>query len=538
MSSFHGRGQRVTVWRLLNVLLPVWGFTAAVLLQVWASAAIVESSPSDIVRPLGILALAETGLAMLLLHLLSDPEAVAGLLIGWAFLLLTPVWSFPLMAAIGAGVALFSCLLGKVFGRKVTLRYIGRITFVGLTASFLGFAGGRAKALAYVPWASYRQHVTSFQEDSIALGATMSGVPDIYYIVPDAYVRSDVLRELYGYDNAQFIGYLREKGFIVPTHNHSNYGLTFLSLPSTLNMEYMDHVWPDFSGEAGFWWLVRPWLANSQVARALMRQGYRFVALPTDWAIANLTDVGQHIPLGRPVLSRLENALLTVTPLRAITPILGEWVFVPSFDSHRELIYEDLEALAEVPALPSPKFVFVHLLCPHPPFVIGEDGAPAPSVGDYEFFSFVDGPGFPGSRDEYVEGYVGQVQGLNKLLERTIDALLAGSTAPPIIIIQADHGARLYTDFGSAENTCIWEGFSPFAAYYLPGVDYSEMDFDHISSVNVFRFVLRHYFDADLPPLADRAYFWQRTPSGSYVDVTERLERPCELPTEREEGLK
>ena len=39
--------------------------------------------------------------------------------------------------------------------------------------------------------------------------------PDIYYIILDAYGRADVLKDLYNYDNSQFVDWLNQKGFYV-----------------------------------------------------------------------------------------------------------------------------------------------------------------------------------------------------------------------------------------------------------------------------------------------------------------------------------
>ena len=61
-------------------------------------------------------------------------------------------------------------------------------------------------------------------------------LPDIYYIVPDAYSSSRTLREL-GYDNGEFTDYLIEKGFFVAQESYSNYMFTELSLAAALNMK-------------------------------------------------------------------------------------------------------------------------------------------------------------------------------------------------------------------------------------------------------------------------------------------------------------
>lgn len=40
-----------------------------------------------------------------------------------------------------------------------------------------------------------------------------ANLPDIYYFIPDGYARADVLDDLYGLNNSDFIGYLTTKGF-------------------------------------------------------------------------------------------------------------------------------------------------------------------------------------------------------------------------------------------------------------------------------------------------------------------------------------
>ena len=66
--------------------------------------------------------------------------------------------------------------------------------------------------------------------------------PDIYYIVLDAYTRSDVMKNKFGYDNSLFINSLQDMGFYVAECSQSNYSMTSLSLASTLNMDYLQNL--------------------------------------------------------------------------------------------------------------------------------------------------------------------------------------------------------------------------------------------------------------------------------------------------------
>lgn len=145
-------------------------------------------------------------------------------------------------------------------------------------------------------------------------------------------------------------------------------------------------------------------------------------------------------------------------------------------------------------------------------------------------FSFKDAAEYPGSREEYRQRYVEQVQFVNDNLRRVIEAILARSKTPSIIILQADDGSGMLVGFSSSQNTCIKERFSPFAAYHPPDSDGGLIPSD-VSAVNVFRMVFNKYFDADLPILESRQYFYKQPVSFyDFEDVTTRLNDECRRP--------
>jgi hypothetical protein len=89
---------------------------------------------------------------------------------------------------------------------------------------------------------------------------------------------------------------------------------------------------------------------------------------------------------------------------------------------HRQRVLFALEQLPNVPRLPSPKFVFVHIVSPHKPFIFGPDGSP-----------------LEGNADE-IEGYVGQVAFINQRILPILQQIIERSQTPPVIVIQGDHG--------------------------------------------------------------------------------------------------
>lgn len=131
-----------------------------------------------------------------------------------------------------------------------------------------------------------------------------------------------------------------------------------------------------------------------------------------------------------------------------------------------------------VPAFRSPKFVFAHIISPHPPFVLGSQGEAVHRA------------------DTDLAGYRDQVLFLNRQLETILPALIAASDPPPIIILQADHGRG---------GPSMWERMAILNALYLPGVG-EQLLYPEISPVNTFRVIFNAYFDADYTLLEDTSY--------------------------------
>src|SRR2546423_1000109 len=145
-------------------------------------------------------------------------------------------------------------------------------------------------------------------------GTTMRGAdrPDIYYIILDTYGRADVLRDLYGYDNRDFIEWLREKGFYVADRSRSNYSQTMLSVASSLNLSYLDSgaLRGAANGRNGRLPVKFNWAAsqlftsptenqrlplalmiqNSQVVSTLKTDGYRFAAFTSGYGGVQFPD--------------------------------------------------------------------------------------------------------------------------------------------------------------------------------------------------------------------------------------------------------
>ncbi len=146
--------------------------------------------------------------------------------------------------------------------------------------------------------------------------AASTSRPDIYYIILDAYGRADVLRNLMGYDNSEFLNSLRQRGFYVADCSQSNYAYTEFSLASSLNYDYLDRLNVSHTRNE------RIAILKHNAARSFLEaNGYSVVAFPTGWAYTEWKDADRYIDFEHPVtsLTEFESLILDTTALRAIS---------------------------------------------------------------------------------------------------------------------------------------------------------------------------------------------------------------------------
>ena len=102
--------------------------------------------------------------------------------------------------------------------------------------------------------------------------------PDIYYILTDAYARSDVLKDYFGYDNSAFEEYLERKGFKVARQSSSNYPYTTLVVNSVFNLGYVADENGFIEGPGGAKLTLPTMIRAHRVGRFLQKRGYARLA--------------------------------------------------------------------------------------------------------------------------------------------------------------------------------------------------------------------------------------------------------------------
>jgi hypothetical protein len=303
--------------------------------------------------------------------------------------------------------------------------------------------------------------------------------------------------------------WLAEHGFHVTPDAHANYQRTSLSLASSLNLDYLNNL-DGATRDA--------WLKDHAVGRFLTDLGYRYIHIGSRY---EPTRTAVRATVNR----RLENTSDFATALfdSSLAPVVARRLGQTDLEIRRQRQADwgafDLDALDETLDEPGPKFVFAHLLLPHPPYVFDADGGIVPDDVD--------------RKRSTPQAYEEQMKYLDSRIKRLLEPLLAKPEEErPIIVLMADEGPypKRYEgnpliqgpdpdfDWTTVTDEELRIKFGILHAMLLPGID-DEVPSD-LTSVNTFRFLFDEYFDADLPLRENQVFIPM---SGEYVDVAARL---------------
>ncbi len=404
------------------------------------------------------------------------------------------------------GLAITSIVFLLLFLRKVTIKDNFAVFMNITTGGLLIFAcisiiSGSSK------YGSANLTQTALPEDS-AQQAWLNGVsrpidkykqtvlPDIYYIIPDMFARSDAIKNETGYDNSEFLAELMDLGFYVAQCSRSNYASTQLSIASSINFNYLDQIQDGITDRE---MLVNP-MSDSLLQDSLESLGYQVVVFENGFGLPELRNANFSVKINeRPYLIRpynaFENLLVNNSILRVFYDVnleklsrLYDKIFFPYRD-HVNIQKNIFEQLPKIEAVRSPKFVFVHIMMPHPPYLIRADGTVETDSRYYR-----EALGQPVSEELYIEGYLMQVQYVQNRLINAVIEILDESETNPVIVIQGDHGIRY-------ENR-----LDILNAYYAPPEIQANL-YPTITPVNTFRVLLDGLFGTDYGLLEDISWY-------------------------------
>ena len=350
--------------------------------------------------------------------------------------------------------------------------------------------------------------------------------PNIYFIILDAYARADVLKEMYDFDNTEFLAYLRNKGFYIAERSSANYCQTGLSIGSCFNLCYLDKLVKNYIGQSNLSrGPLKELIAKSFVIDYLKKHGYSIISFETGIFETELLSADLYFRSKFPINSFC-NALMNTTP---IPDIAVRENYSDLINKHRDNILSIFDNIRNVAQLKKkPKFIFAHICSPHPAFIFGPNGEPVmlEKRFNHDNADWLIRPGRL-TLAEYRKGYSDQVTFVNKRIKKIVDSILSNSRRPPIILILGDHGPRSETVWHDPEMTNMKENLANLSAYYLPHGGDNEL-YPEITPVNIFSVVFNYYFGEKLDLLPDENYFSTAKYLYKFYDVTKRVQRGTE----------
>jgi hypothetical protein len=308
-------------------------------------------------------------------------------------------------------------------------------------------------------------------------------MPDIYYVILDRYANDHVLRKYLHDDNSAFLSWLVANGFYVASNSVANYPGTLRSVASSLNMDYLERYRPRSSAQIaadGVWSTL---YQDNAAVEILKARGYRYLHFGSYWT---------------PTFSN-RHADFLWNPLSISSSLLANHLFMRSVIFPVRLRrFLDLEAPDVFDAVtrhsvdPGPKFVFAHILLPHPPYLFSHEG---------QRVSFADG----------TTAYVEQLDFATRKAMAMIAAIKQRAQRPYVIILQSDEGPFAKDLFNSqAEADRHFSREEQYDihgrilyALYAPSIPVSELH-QALSPVNTFRLVFNAYFKDQFRILENR----------------------------------
>jgi len=493
---------------------------------------VAEVSPSEIVLPTGVV-LGATLVLLLLLWLVLRNVRKAGLLVSiFVVLFFSYGHALSLIAEWDAANTMLLSIWGVLFVLGVFLTIRTRRDLQNLTM-MLSIVGA---ILVIIPAINIVVHEIRVAGQDVGTADSVGNytvdlenagtLHDIYYIIMDRYPSESMLEEAYGFDNSQFIEYLRDRGFYVASASCCNYTKTAPSLASSLNMEYINYLTEEVGEDFDDWGPMYSMLQDYEVWRFLKANGYEFIHFGSWWwptkenrnADMNIYDCvtpGSGNVRQLPEFYQLPEFSMVLFRSTMLYHIYLEFNLIDDERQAqwRRVLYK-FDKLAEIPDIEEPTFVFAHFMLPHEPYVFDREGNYLTAEEDKAR-----------SREER---FVEQLVFTNTKLVELIDELLASSEVPPIIILQADEAEYPPdTDHPSfkweeASEAQLREKARILNAYYLPNANTDAL-YPSISPVNSFRLLFNMYFGTDFELLPDRSYTFYRGKPYKFLDITDKV---------------
>ena len=331
----------------------------------------------------------------------------------------------------------------------------------------------------------------------------------MYVYLLDAYPGDRAAARSSTFDREAFPAALTARGFDVVRDAHSNYLLTPLTLASMFSMRHLVDIPtldPPFGPLARDWRRLRTTIDEAEVFDRFRQAGYETIVVDSGFAHAHLARVDRFIEA--PMLDELDVAMLDYTRLGSVLGTVAPDFLADQARSRVEWTFETAEQLAASHG-DRPRFVFVHVPAPHPPWVFEADG----SARDPGFVSVAGEPGR--STAEELDAGFAQASYIASRTIRAVDAVRATAGPAPVIVVFSDHGPVGAFKTADPLGAAIETRASDFLAASTPG--HAGLMDEVRSPINLFPALFEAYLGLHIDRQPNSIWGWR----GSYLDAVE-----------------
>lgn len=380
-----------------------------------------------------------------------------------------------------------------------------------------------------------------------ATAKTPEGKPDIYYFVLDRYTNNEVLKDQFNFNNTYFLDFLKNHNFTVNNSAQSSYPYTTSSVASTLAADYTkQQVAPFVDNTVQSKALYHNLIWQSPVIKAIKKQGYRYYNFGTWYGatykapLAEVDEAKVHLLTVFGKEKRLRGIEFTefeTSPYFRLAHFEASWWPFKNANllAHSNTVNQlNLLDYAATQDKPGGRFIFSHILVPHPPYYFNADG----SLAVVPESSNVEKP--------VKAKYVNQIEYINSQMTQIIGQIKKQSGDNAVIIFSSDEGPYpqslndtlrsdswasagvegdgfLVGDMRDWPDDWLQMKYGILQAAHIPKATSNDMK--HMNSVNMFRIVLNRYFgyNLDYLPQCHLAFSNGGAHEFQYADVTKRL---------------
>jgi hypothetical protein len=308
-------------------------------------------------------------------------------------------------------------------------------------------------------------------------------------------------------------------GFYVVERARTNYMHTYLSLPSTFNMTYLDFLPEKYGKNPTNGSAAVGLMLDNLVSQKLKGYGYTTVNFPSEWEGTN-ENYNAGIKYKRDTYSKILGLNFVTSETNMVflqTTLLSPFIKKVWGDALRARILSIFEKLPDVPYLEGKKYTLAHILAPHPPYVFNKDGS-APDGLELQ------------NADEQIAKrprYRDQLIFVSDQIIPILQKLIVNSKNPPIIILQADHGPA--SILGRREDwnknysqEAVDERSAILLAIYFPDKNYKDL-YQTMTPVNIYPIIFDKYFNENIKLLPDKTYYTNLDAIYGFVDITKDI---------------